>query len=159
MGAEKLMIEINSHHLNASPIYLSFNKLSWLPTSAKVRLLEWKMRLDIIDYIARGCPQPQPSLLSTYKPRDKTLVSRPEELLYRFHTMDDDGHIIKVARSLLIAQQASQPYADREWMRIKDDKEWLGAHYLLLDAVEGPGATWVRATGFPEAWANVPEEK
>lgn len=70
--------------------------------------------------------------------------------------MDDDGHIIKVARSLLIAQQVTKPYSDRDWVRIKGEKEWLAAQYLLLDGAEGPGATWVRAAGFPEAWAGVP---
>lgn len=116
------------------------------------------MRLDLANYIGRCTPSLQSDLLGTYKPRDTTLVSRPSDLLPRFHMIEDDGHIIKVARSLLIAQEVSRPYADRDWLRIRHDREWLGAHYLLLDAVEAGGATWVRQTGVPEAWENVPEK-
>lgn len=147
-----------SHHLNSAPIFLTLNKLPWIPTSIKARLLEWKMRLDLINYIARGCPPLQPDLLSTYKPRDTTLVAKPSDLLSRFHTADDDGHIIKVARSLMIAQEVSRSYADKDWLRIRDDGEWLAAHYLLVDGIEGGGATWVRQTGFPQAWEDMPEK-
>lgn len=159
MLARKIRLTSPSHHLNSAPIFLSFNKHAWIPTHIKTRLLEWKMRLDLINYVARRSPALQPDLLRTYRPRDgPDLVAKPKALLSRFHGIDDDGHIIKVARSLLIAQETLRPYADREWVRIKDDREWLAAHYLLLDAVKGGGETWVRQAGFAEAWKDVPEK-
>lgn len=149
----------SSHHLNSGPIFLSFNKLPFIPNATRVRMLEWKMRQDVLNYIARGSPPLQPELLKTYEPRDTTLVSQPADLLPRIHKMDDDGHIIKVARSLLIAQEVSQPYADRDWLRIREDKEWLAAHYLLVDSVESGGpATWARQTGFSKAWDGIPKK-
>ena len=119
------------------------------------------MRFDIINYIARGSPALHPDLLSTYTPRDNTLsVSGPRDLLPRFHAMhDDDGHIVKVARSLLIAREATRPYADRDWLKIRGEAEWLAAHRLLLDSVEARGeGTWIMQIGFPQAWKGVPEK-
>jgi hypothetical protein len=145
------------HFLNATPLFLSFNKLRWVPTRFKIQLLEWKMRLSVVNYIARGCPPLRSDPLDTYKPKDPTLIAKPEDLLPRLHGAEDDGHIIKAARSLLIAQQASLPYADRTWIRIRSDAEWLATHYLLVDSVEAGGATWVRSAGFPQAWGKVPE--
>lgn len=145
--------------MNATPFFVSLNKLPWVPTRFKIQLLEWNMRLSVVNYIARGCPPLRSDLLNTYKPRDPTLVAKPEDLMPRLHEQQiDDGHIIKVARSLLIAQQASLPYAGRPWLRIRSDKEWLAAHYLLVDSVGAPGATWVRSAGFPQAWAEMPEK-
>lgn len=116
------------------------------------------MRLSVVNYIARGCPPLQSDLLDTYEPIDPTLVAKPEDLLPRLHRIEDDGHIVKVARSLLIAQLASQPYADRAWFRIRSDREWLAAHYLLVDSVKPGVATWVRSAGFPQAWEKIPEK-
>ena len=148
-----------SHHINAAPIYLTINAQPWIPKAIKVRLLEWKMRLDVLQYIARGCPDLDISILSNYKPKDAKLVSHPRELLPRFHVLSDDGHTIKVARALLIAQEESINYSSRDWLRIRGDKEWLNAHYLLLDSTEDAEAKWVRSAGFDEAWENVPKAK
>lgn len=145
-----------SHHLNAAPIFLTINKMSWVPQSIKVRLLEWKMRFDVIEYVGRGCPTLHADILKSYKPKDAQLVSKPQDLLPRFHALPDDGHTIKVVRALLIAQQESGKYAGRPWLRIKED-DWLRIHYMLLDGVEGQSSQWVRSAGFEEAWKEVPE--
>ncbi|KAH7318698.1 HypA protein [Stachybotrys elegans] len=144
------------HHLNAAPIFLSFNKQAWISQDMKIRLLEWKIRTDLLQYVARGCPPLQTERIRQYKPRDEKLVSRPEELLPRFHAIPDDGHTIKVVRALLIAQQLSLRYIGRPWVQITDDDMWLKIHYILLDSVEGYEDRWVRSAGFEEAWEGIP---
>ncbi|PHH79001.1 hypothetical protein CDD80_5854 [Ophiocordyceps camponoti-rufipedis] len=91
------------HHLTASPLFLTLNKLPTITTTAKARLLTWKIRMDIIGYLARGCPPLR---------RSDTLpvpagVKRAGDLLPRFREIVDDGHVIKVVRSLLLAEEVS----------------------------------------------------
>ncbi|KFA48125.1 hypothetical protein S40293_09287 [Stachybotrys chartarum IBT 40293] len=145
------------HHLNVTPIFLSINSASWIPLAAKVRLLEWKMRLDVLQYVARGCPPPRPDLVRAYEPRDGTPpAAEPEDLLPRFHALpDDDGHAVKVARALLVAQRLSRDYAGRPWLRVTGDM-WVRMHHILWDSVDGQGSRWVRSAGFEEAWKDVP---
>lgn len=137
-------------------MFLAVNKQSWIPTEMKVRLLEYKIRMDIVQYAARGCPLLDTDAIRNYSPQDKTLVSRPEDLLPRFYAIPDDGHTIKVVRGLLLAQELSKKYADKPWIRIADDETWLKMHYLLLDSVENQDSRWVRSAGFAEAWEDIP---
>ncbi len=62
------------HHVNASPIFVALNAQSWLTTAAKVRILEWKIRMDIVQYAARGCPKLPFEQVLSYVPVDTTLV-------------------------------------------------------------------------------------
>lgn len=114
------------------------------------------MRLDVVQYIARGCPTLHSDVLETYTPRDANLVSSPRELLPRFYVTPDDGHTIKVVRALLIAQEETERWGNKEWMKVKGS-DWLRMHYLLLDGIEGQDNRWVRAAGFEEAWEDVPK--
>lgn len=123
----------------------------------KVRLLEWKIRMDVVQYIARGCPPLDLDPVRNYTPKDETLVSKPEELLPRFQRNMDDGHVIKLVRAMLLAQEISREYSGRPWICFGDDAAWLKAHYLLLDGVEGSDTEWVRSAGFDDAWKDIPE--
>lgn len=113
------------------------------------------MRLDVIQYIARGCPTLHSDILKTYKSLDKNPVSSPGDLLPRFYVTPDDGHTIKVVRALLIAQEETERWGAKDWMRIRGE-DWVRLHYLLLDGIEGQEDRWVRAAGFDGAWENMP---
>jgi hypothetical protein len=102
-------------------------------------------------------------LLREYKPKDgDKLVDNPEDLFPRIHKIMDDGHTVKLARALMLAQRVTEPYQDKDWVRIKDD-EWLKAVYVLMDANEEAdsqgGTMWVRSAGFDEAWEEIPKAK
>ena len=125
----------------------------------KVRVLEWKIRLDLVQYIARGSPPLRPEEIQKYTPKEKDLAKKPEDLLPRFHALPDDGHTVKLVRALLIAQNLSKKYVDRPWIRIKDDDMWLKMHYLILDGNEKIDPKWVRSAGFEEAWEGMPVAK
>ncbi|KAK7403241.1 hypothetical protein QQX98_011013 [Neonectria punicea] len=148
-----------THHMTSAPFFLTINKHAWIPTAAKTRLLESKIRLDLLQYIARGCPPLHPEWLLRYTPKAASPgVSQPEDLLPRVHGVVDDGHTVKLARALLLAQRVSRPYAGRPWVRIPEGDGWLKAMHLLLDANEPGGVMWVRAAGFDEAWEDISKE-
>ncbi|CRK16857.1 hypothetical protein BN1708_011849 [Verticillium longisporum] len=151
------------HHTNSAPFFVALNKTDWISVEDKVRILEYKIRLDLVQNAARGTPEIRFDAIAAYRPKDldrgKALVARPEDLLPRFHAIDDDGHTVKVARSLAVCRELCEPYADRPWKKVKSDDVWLKMHYTLLDGTEGgeeEGGRWVRAAGFDESWEDVP---
>ncbi|KAK2601918.1 hypothetical protein QQS21_004509 [Conoideocrella luteorostrata] len=143
------------HNLNSSPFVLSFNK-PFISKSAQIRILEHKMRYDLVQYIARGCPSLNVTFIRDYNPQNQSPASKPSDLLRKYHSIIDDGHLIKVARSLLIAQEVSRKWKGRPWVRLDED-DWLKAHYMLLKGAEGQEGMWVRSAGFKEAWKEVPK--
>ncbi|CEJ82717.1 hypothetical protein VHEMI02766 [[Torrubiella] hemipterigena] len=158
------------HRNNASPFFIWLKTQDWIAQAHKIRLLEWKLRGLVLEYLSRGSPPLRLDNIRSYVPKDiqrgkaETPVTSPEILLPRFHASRDDGHVIKVARSFLLAQKLTQPHLDKPkqpaWLRLVDDESWLKAHYILLDATEGVEGLglegnkirWVYGIGFEESW-------
>ncbi|KAJ6438636.1 HypA protein [Purpureocillium lavendulum] len=155
------------HHLTSAPFFLALNRHDWVPEAARVRLLEWKLRVDAVEYIARGSPPLRltealaswPSSSSSRLKRDNGETLAARDLLPRFHAVVDDGHTIKAARALLLAQEVSRPYEGkgRPWMRIEGERAWATVMDMLLRSVEGDEYEWVRSAGFEEAWEGMPK--
>lgn len=146
------------HHVNVAPIFLTINAAPWIPTHAKVRLLEWKIRMDLAQYAARAVPPMSIDRIAAYKPKSGTAATKEEEpidVVSRLHSFDDDGHAIKLGRAAGICQQVSAQYEDRDWMRLKGRENWMKVLHMIVDSVEGPGQRWVRTTGLEEAWKDV----
>lgn len=171
----------NSHHVNSVPFILSINNLPSISLEAKVRLLEWKIRYDLIQYAARGVPalslddirnyqpkkaggasvlgrfSPPPSLATNVLSKEPMLIRSClvglEDVVSRLHNFSqDDGHAIKLGRAAAICHELSKKYEDRDWIIIKGDDTWMKIHHLIVDSVEAPGPAWVRTTGVDEAW-------
>ncbi|KAK9414393.1 hypothetical protein SUNI508_11235 [Seiridium unicorne] len=141
------------HHVNVNPIFITLNRQSWIPVELKVRMLEWKIRMDLIQYSARGSPSLDVQKIKDYKP--KTGDPGPAaELLPRMHALAEDGHAIKLFRAVGVGKEVSKPYEDRDWLVIKGDL-WNNISHMIADSVEAPGPTWVRNAGFDEAWKEV----
>lgn len=62
----------NRHHVNASPFFVTINAQDWIPAETKARLLEWKIRMDLLQYAARGAPELSVEKLAAYQPRKPT---------------------------------------------------------------------------------------
>ncbi|KAL1860327.1 hypothetical protein VTK73DRAFT_7380 [Phialemonium thermophilum] len=146
------------HHVNASPIFLTINAQPWISTETKVRILEWKIRLDLIQYAARACPPLDPEPIKSYKPKDPS-GKTPLDVISRLYFLHDDGHAIKLARALGICQQVSKKYEDQRPLPIKGDDYWMKIFHLVVDASEAPGQRWVRTAGLEEAWKDIPDAK
>ncbi|KAL8383082.1 hypothetical protein RB595_006709 [Gaeumannomyces hyphopodioides] len=145
------------HHVNVAPIFLTVNAAPWIPTDAKVRLLEWKIRLDLAQYAARAVPPMSIDRIAAYKPKagSSAVAAEPIDVVSRLHDFDDDGHSIKLARAAAICMQASAPYEDRDWMRLRGRENWMKVLNMVVDSVEAPGQHWVRTTGLEEAWKDI----
>jgi hypothetical protein len=57
------------HHVNASPIFVTLSAQDWIPAETKARLLEWKIRMDLLEYAARGAPELSLEKLASYQPK------------------------------------------------------------------------------------------
>ncbi len=57
------------HHVNASPFFVTVNAQDWIPAATKARLLEWKIRMDLLEYAARGVPELSVEKLANYQPK------------------------------------------------------------------------------------------
>jgi hypothetical protein len=57
------------HHVNSSIMYLTTLQQPWLSRKDKCRLLEWKIRMDLIQYLARGRPTLSLDAIASYKPK------------------------------------------------------------------------------------------
>lgn len=143
------------HHVNVAPIFLTLNAQDWVPEAVKVRLLEWKIRLDLLQYVARGSPELGLEKISGYVPAAKN-PGPFAGLLPRMHNLVEDGHAIKLFRAVGIGRDYCKPFEDRgcDWVLIRGDL-WDKVGHLVADSVEAPGPTWVRNCGFDEAWVDV----
>lgn len=131
-------------------------KQDWLSTENKIRLLEWKVRLDITMYASRKCPDMRLDEIRDYKPKYPSGWEGIEERVCNFN---DDGHAAKLIRALAHGQQICQPYEGKDSFRVKHN-DWLQMGHMAIDSVENTEkfrvSTWVRSAGFEEAWKDIP---
>ncbi|KAK3939539.1 HypA protein [Diplogelasinospora grovesii] len=160
------------HHVNSSPIFVTINRADWIPEETKVRLLEWKIRMDLAQYAARAVPELSIDKISNYQPKKlekledkmkdlKVKDAKPTDVISRLHEFEDDGHAIKLGRAAGVAYHISKKYEDDESVKlmIKGEETWTRVFHLIVDSVEAPGPNWVRSCGFAEAWKEVPDMK
>ncbi|KAM7208759.1 HypA protein [Naviculisporaceae sp. PSN 640] len=151
------------HHVNASPIFLTLNSKPWLTLEIKARLLEWKIRMDLLQYVVRGCPALCLDKISGYKPKDTLGESDPLKLISRLHDFEDDGHAIKLGRAAIICKEITTSFIEKNGMDertklpISTDDVFNKIFHLILDSVEAPGPNWVMNCGLDEAWEDVPD--
>ncbi|KAK0739736.1 hypothetical protein B0T21DRAFT_285831 [Apiosordaria backusii] len=139
------------HHVNASPFFVTVNKMDWVPSKTKKRLLEWKMRMDLLQFVARGCPELNLGRLEGYKPKKPDQGQKVEEIVARLHDFGDDGHAIKLGRATVVCRNISRPYEQKDGFMVKGGL-WEKICHLIVDSVEAAGEHWVRSAGFEEAW-------
>ncbi|KAI5867171.1 hypothetical protein GGS23DRAFT_612275 [Durotheca rogersii] len=144
------------HHVNVNPIFLVINRQDWIPIESKVRLLEWKIRIDIAHYVNRGCPPLSLENVASYVPTDKS-IGPADAQLPRVHALDDDGHAIKLFRALILGRELSEKYGDRDWANVKGDCLWTRLIHLMVDSAESPGPRWIRSKMLGASWAFIPD--
>jgi hypothetical protein len=140
------------HSVNSSIFFSSFLSQPWLAVSNKIRLLEWKVRFDLAMYVSRGSPSPLLSEVTNYKSKKD---SSWDEVIKRVNKYEDDGHSSKLVRALAHGEQVCRKYEDKDGFRITGGM-WRTLGNMAIDSVEAGEPTWVRSTGFEEAWEDVP---
>lgn len=140
------------HNINSSIFFSAFLKQDWLTEVNKVRLLEWKIRMDLAQYASAKSPEIRLADIREYKPKSP---SGWDEIMDRVCSFDDDGHASKLIRALAHGERVCKPYENDDAFRVKGG-DWLQLAHMAIDSVEMPGDTWVRMAGFDEAWEKVP---
>ncbi|KAH8591440.1 hypothetical protein B0O99DRAFT_632065 [Bisporella sp. PMI_857] len=145
------------HCVNCSIFFPTFNTQSWLSNESKTRLLKFKVYMDLALYASRRSPALHPEEVATYVP--KLLEAGDAEwpgLFNRLFEFNDDGHAIKLARTVAFAEKMMSDgnYDAEEWARIKGSM-WEKVGNMIVDSVEDSGAKWVRSAGFEEAWRGI----
>ncbi|KAF2179887.1 hypothetical protein K469DRAFT_715987 [Zopfia rhizophila CBS 207.26] len=143
------------HCVNASIFFSSFLKQSWLSSANKIRLLEWKVRIDLAMYASRRSPRLNPSEITNYRSKRD---SNWTEIFERVKEFEDDGHASKLVRALANGEKACKKFEDKEGFVIKGDM-WRLLGNMVIDSVEEGEPVWVRSAGFEEAWEKVPERE
>jgi Questin oxidase-like len=136
------------HSINASIFFSTFLKQDWLSTSNKIRLLEWKGRLDLALYASRKSPKLMINEITDYSPKQ---AGDWNGIFKRANRHEDDGHAAKFIRALAHGQQACAPFEEKEAWPVRG-KSWLQLAHMVIDSVEDDGDHWARSVGFPQAW-------
>lgn len=143
------------HQANAAIFFSAFNKQSWLTLGDKVRMLEWKGRLDLITYASRIAPELHGNELADYKPRMPNMSWN--DLVARANQIEDDGHISKLLRVLAHGSIVCAPYEKREELShlfpLKGEG-WLTMANMAIDTTDSVPYLdrWVRGAGADLPW-------
>jgi hypothetical protein len=146
------------HCVNCSIFFPSFlGDSSPLSTESKVRLLEWKIRLDLGMYASRRAPDLLINEITDYKPKKP---SGWPELFQRIKDLQDDGHSAKLLRTVAATHVFSEKYGGGMDLKVKDGM-WLKIGHMVTDSTEGYGGEdeprWGRSVGFEQAWEKIPD--
>ncbi|KAL4778098.1 hypothetical protein BJX76DRAFT_363056 [Aspergillus varians] len=140
------------HAVNSSIFFTKILALDFLSTRTKLRLLEWKGRMDLIMYISRNAPELYLDEVTKYPiTRDWDAIMAQTN-----RHPHDDGHLAKLVRALRNAESVCRPYEGQAGFKITGDK-WLRVGNMVNDSVTGKKREehmWVRSTGFDEAWVD-----
>ena len=150
------------HSVNCSLFLSVFAQSPWLSLDAKARLLEWKVRIDLIIYAGQGTPELREEFIVRYKPRRPLCVGWID-VIERAKAIPCDGHVVKMIRALRHGAEVSAPYENQPnaatAFPIKGDM-WTQIANMVLDSAEDYPSIldkWMRGPGWKEAWAKVPD--
>ncbi|KAJ5836982.1 hypothetical protein N7447_003008 [Penicillium robsamsonii] len=138
------------HCLNSSIFFSRIINLPFLDQKSKLRMLEWKGRMDLLMYISRGTPDLLLDEVTNYPVKEDWSRIFARSIAHP----GDDGHLAKLARALAHGQHVCQAYESKHpEMPIKGDM-WLRIGNIAVDSTveEGDRPMWVRSAGFDEAW-------
>lgn len=136
---KEIKIDFFYMHTVTSSIFLSkFLSLPFLDLESKLRLAEWKGRMDLIMYVSRGTPKLSLDDIVHHQ------AKRNWETIFAESAKHprDDGHLPKLERAVAFGQRVCQPYEDRAkdiglvitgdmWLKIGN----LGMESSLLSVV------------------------
>lgn len=155
--------KIDFFHMHAvtSSIFLTvFLRQLWISDETKMRLVEWKGRLDLVWYAASAAAELRVQDIDDYKGGPS--ADMDWTALYRAITAaHDDGHVAKFVRALKNGEEVSKAFEygpGAEAFPVKGDM-WLKLARMAYDStldVVPLEAKWVWGTGFDQSWAKVP---
>ncbi|KAF3396303.1 Oxidoreductase AflY [Penicillium rolfsii] len=143
------------HCVNSSIFFSKLVHLPYLSQRTRLRLLEWKGRMDLLMYVSRGCPELLRDEITNYPAKNDwsalfaRAASHPE----------DDGHLAKLVRAVAHGEKVCKPFESQGQQAMPvSGNMWLQIGNMAIDSTVGDeeDAMWIRSTGFDEAWEHVP---
>jgi hypothetical protein len=139
----------------------------WIKIEDKVRLLEWKGRIDLAWYASNGSPELRAETITDYK---ATLSNGFDwKDLYRAaNDIHDDGHIVKFIRAMKNGEDIIKPYeqqTQRNLLPVRGDM-WFKMAQIMYDSTVNVvdeadrllSQKWVWGAGFDLAWNAIPDD-
>jgi hypothetical protein len=143
------------HSVTSSIFFQILVSQDWIKLEDRVRLVEWKGRLDLAWYAVSGSPALDGKAISEYcnPDSDKLDWSGLFSAVVKEH---DDGHAAKFIRALKNGQQVCKEYEQGEWkdyFPVKEDM-WIKLARMCQDTTKGlpTDLKWVPFTGFDQPW-------
>jgi hypothetical protein len=162
------------HHCNCSVFFPAFVRAPWLSQAAKCRLLEWKARADIAQFVARGTPELLREEVVGYVPKkvaskgvsngvsgEKEKATEWNALFERVVRQADDSHAAKLVRAIAHGEKVcgSGAATDETLKFMVEEDMWIKMGHMTVDSTEGQELRWVRTTGLASAWEKVPDRE
>jgi hypothetical protein len=148
------------HCVTSSIFFTVLARQSWISIENRVRLVEWKGRLDLAWYAVCGVPELNINDVISYHGGCSDMDWN--QLFTVVNNQHDDGHVAKFVRALKNGEEASKLFEQlkgSDAFPIKGDL-WLKVARMAYDTtldLSGP-AKWVVMTGMDKAWEQVSSE-
>ncbi|KAI0972476.1 hypothetical protein F4678DRAFT_61829 [Xylaria arbuscula] len=144
------------HAVTSSIFFTVMARQSWIPIRDRVRLVEWKGRLDLAWYAVSGSAPLNPSAITSYSNPESDNMGWSElfDAVIKEH---DDGHAAKFIRALKNGQDVCERFeAQSEWagyFPVRGDM-WLKVARMCHDTTKNlpTDLKWVPFTGFEQPW-------
>ncbi|KAI0121119.1 hypothetical protein BJ170DRAFT_644932 [Xylariales sp. AK1849] len=143
------------HNVTSSIFFTVFIRQDWIPLEDRVRLVEWKARLDLAWYAVSGCAPLDPEAISSYS-NPNSAGTDWQDLFRAVNQEHDDGHAAKFIRALKNGEDVSRDF-ERDWdetcFPMRGDM-WLRLAHMCQDTTTNMDVDlkWVFFTGFEQPW-------
>ncbi|KAJ2980485.1 hypothetical protein NQ176_g2614 [Zarea fungicola] len=160
-AGRKRKIDFFYMHAVTSSIFFSvIIKQDWIKLQDRVRMVEWKGRLDLAWYVVSGSAELHTSDVTTYQD-DFTDAMGWEELYAVVNKEHDDGHVAKLIRALRNGQNAAERFEGGEFSEsfpVHGDM-WIKIARMALGTTKDcpTDQKFVNFTGFDMGWQIRPD--
>ena len=143
------------HNVTSSLFFTVLIRQDWIRLEDRVRLVEWKARLDLAWYAVSGSAELNRDAILGYSNPDSENMNWAE-LFSAVNKEHDDGHAAKFIRALKNGENVCQPFERSQWeayFPMKGDM-WLNLARMCQDTTKNmpTDLKWVPFTGFEQPW-------
>jgi hypothetical protein len=143
------------HNVTSSLFFTVLVRQNWIKLEDRVRLVEWKARLDLAWYAVSGCAGLNDDAISGYSNPESNNMSWAD-LFSAVNKEHDDGHAAKFIRALKNGEDVCQEFERGEWEAYfpMKDTMWLKLARMCQDTTKNlpTDLKWVPFTGFEQPW-------
>ncbi|KAI9689254.1 MAG: hypothetical protein M1820_010198 [Bogoriella megaspora] len=148
------------HDVTSSIFLTVLVRQDWIDIATKVRLVEWKGRLDMVWYAASGSAKLDAKFINEYKGGPSEAWGW-EKLYEAINSLHDDGHVAKFVRAIKNGEDVCKPFEQGGRVAAYPVKGnmWLQVAKMAYDTTSNlsPEGKWIWATGFDQPWDQVPD--